>query len=129
MEDFGRPVVPAEFSVRLLAAVEEATPRLTALPEALELESPDRLCKAVFNCASVWTWPVAVPKLIFWAAPPLTETVSESPEVKPPLPLRSWNRSVEAAVTAVAAAVSLVSPVASVTLRVPPEVALDVIWR
>ena len=111
------PVLPAEPMVRLLATVEEATPMLTALPPALEPESPDRLCSAVFNCASDWTWPAPVPKLMFWVAPPLTETVSESPAVKPPLPLRSWNRSVEAAVTAVAAADSLVSPVVSVTLR------------
>ena len=88
VQDFGRAGDPAEPMVRLLAAVEEATPRLTALPAALELESPDRLCSAVFNCASVWTWPVAVPKLIFWAAPPLTATDSELPEVKPPWPLR-----------------------------------------
>jgi hypothetical protein len=59
------PVEPDEPSVRLLAAVEEATPKLTALPDALELESPDRLCNAVFNCASDWIWPVAVPKLRF----------------------------------------------------------------
>src|SRR5215469_5769194 len=41
------PVVPDEPIVRLLAAVEDATPRLTALPLAVELERPERLCNAV----------------------------------------------------------------------------------
>src|SRR5580700_1825510 len=97
------PVEPDEPMVRLLAAVEDATPRLIEPLEALEAERPDRLCNVVFNCASVWIWPVAVPKLMVWAAPPLTERVSESPAVKPPLPDRSWNRSVEAAVAGVLA--------------------------
>ena len=70
-----------------------------------------------------------VPKLMFWAAPPLTATVSESPAVKPPTPLRSWNRSVEAAVTVAPTPANLVSPVVSVTLRIPPEEVFDVIWR
>src|SRR5450631_590862 len=43
------PVEPAEPMVRLLAAVEEATPRLTAPPAALEPERPDRLCSVVFS--------------------------------------------------------------------------------
>jgi len=75
-----------------------------------------------------WICPAAVPKLMFWVAPPLTDTVSESPAVKPPVLPIIWNRSVEAAVAAVAAVDNLVSPVVSVTEMFDVET-FDWIWR
>ena len=53
--------------------------KVLSLPDALALLSPDRLASAVFNCARVWTCPVAVPKVTFCAAPPFTTTMATVP--------------------------------------------------
>ena len=57
--------------------------------------TPVRPASAVFNSASVETWPPPVPNVITWFAPPLTATVKVDEPLVPPAVTMWSSRLVE----------------------------------